>query len=90
MRHPHCVLCDRPAADDYFTVELPLEIQVLLARPQGGDPGEFLRENVVCNRCASAPTPGQQERLVQAIRREVALFILTRHRVTRPRRTMAH
>jgi len=90
MRHPHCVLCDRPAADDYLIFELPLELQVLLARPQGGGPGEFLRENVVCKRCASSPAPGQQERLVQAIRREVALFILARSPAARPRRTLAH
>jgi hypothetical protein len=88
MRHPHCVLCDRPAADDYVSFELPPEVQALLVRPQGGGPGEFLRDNVVCKRCASAPL-GQRERLVQAIRREVALFILRRNPAVR-RRTVAH
>jgi hypothetical protein len=88
MQYPHCVLCDRPAADDYLSFDLPPELQLLLARPQGG-PSEFLRENVVCRRCASSPAPGQQERLVQAIRREVALFLLSRNPALR-RRSVAH
>jgi hypothetical protein len=88
MQYPHCVLCDRPAADDYLSFDLPPELLALLARPQGG-PGEFLRENVVCRHCASSPAPGRQERLVQAVRREVALFLLTRNPAVR-RRSLAH